>query len=65
VDGYLLRAHIPARAITGFDPSEQPRLGFTYAVTDRELGWQTFTVGSEFPFPSDPTLWGSLELLPP
>jgi hypothetical protein len=65
VDGYLLRAHIPARAITGFDPSEQPRLGFTYAVTDRELGWQTFTVGSEFPFPSDPTLWGTLELLRP
>lgn len=63
IDGYILRALIPAEAITGYDPAEHPRLGFSYAVTDRELGWQTFTVGSEFPFPSDPTLWGSLELL--
>jgi hypothetical protein len=64
VDGYLLRAFIPAIALTGYDPEEQPRLGFTYAITDRELGWQTFTIGSEFPFLSDPSLWGTLELVP-
>ena len=63
IDGYVLRALIPAAAITGYDPQEQPRLGFSYAVTDRELGWQTFTIGSDFPFPSDPTLWGTLELV--
>jgi hypothetical protein len=63
VDGYLLRAHLPAGAMTGFDPQEQPRLGFSYAVTDRELGWQTFSVGSEFAFQSDPTLWGTLDLV--
>jgi hypothetical protein len=63
VDGYVLRALIRADAMTGYDPQEQPRLGFTYAVTDRELGWQTFTIGSEFPFPSDPTLWGTLDLV--
>ena len=40
VDGYLLEAFIPADALTGFDPAEHPRLGFTYAVTDRELGEQ-------------------------
>ena len=60
--GYLLQAHVPAEALTGFDPGEHPRLGFTYAVTDRELGWQTFSVGPEFPFVEDPSLWGSLEL---
>ncbi len=61
--GYILRAAIPAAALTGFDPDQYPRLGFSYAVTDRELGWQTFAVGAEFPFTSDPSLWGSLELV--
>jgi len=61
-DGYTLEAHVPAKAMTGFDPAEHPRLGFFYAVMDRELGWQTFTVGPEFPFAEDPSLWGTLEL---
>ena len=62
-DGYLLQAHIAAAALTGFDPAEHPRLGFSYAVLDRELGWQTFSVGPEFPFAEDPSLWGTLELV--
>jgi hypothetical protein len=62
--GYTLEAHVPAAALTGFDPTEYPRLGFCYAVVDRELGWQTFNVGTEFPFAEDPSLWGSLELEP-
>ena len=60
--GYTLQAYIPAAALSGFDPSEHPRLGFTYAVVDRELGWQTFTMGPEFPIDEDPSLWGSLDL---
>jgi hypothetical protein len=63
VDGYRLAVHIPAEALTGYDPSVHTRIGFSYAVMDRELGWQTFTVGSEFPFDEDPSLWGSLELV--
>ena len=63
IDGYLLRAGIPTSALTGFDPTEQQFLGFTYAIMDRELGWQTFTISNEFPFTSDPTLWGRLELV--
>lgn len=63
VDGYVLQGLVPAAALTGFDPSEHPRLGFTYAVVDRELGWQTFSVGPEFPISDDPTLWGTLELV--
>ena len=38
-------------------------LGFTYFVFDRELGQQYFSMGSEFPFASDPSLWGTLELV--
>ena len=61
-DGYVMHAFISADALTGFDPAEQPRIGFSYAVVDRELGWQTFRVGPEFPFVEDPSLWGSLDL---
>ena len=63
VDGYVLSAFIPATALTGFNPADHPRLGFTYFLFDRELGQQYFSVGSEFPFPADPSLWGTLELV--
>jgi hypothetical protein len=61
-DGYTLEAFIPADALTGFDPQEHPRLGFTYAVIDRELGEQTLGVGSPMPYQEDPSLWATLEL---
>jgi len=62
VDGYVLEAHIPAAAITGWEPAEHPKLGFTYAIVDQELGEQTFTCGKEFPYKEDPSVWGTLEL---
>ncbi len=62
-DGYLLEAFISAEALTGFDPAEHPRLGFTYAVLDRELGQQTLTAGSPMPYQEDPSLWATLELV--
>ncbi len=61
-DGYALEGFIPAAALTGYSPAEQPALGFSYAVIDRELGWQTFSVGPELPFVEDPSLWATLEL---
>jgi hypothetical protein len=61
-DGYLLTARIPASALTGFQVEEYPKLGFFYAVRDRELGHQTFSVDNQFPYESDPSLWGTLEL---
>ena len=62
IDGYLLEGFIAAGALTGYDPEEYPRLGFTYAVVDRELGWQTLSLGPEYSFREDPSLWGTLEL---
>jgi hypothetical protein len=61
--GYVLEGLIPAAALTGFSPADQPSIGFSYAVIDRELGWQTFSVGPELPFVEDPSLWGTLELV--
>jgi PAS domain-containing protein len=62
VDGYVLEAFVPAAAMTGYDPQENPRLGFTYAIVDRELGEQTWSCASSLPFREDPSLWGTLEL---
>ncbi len=62
-DGYRVAAFLPAQAITGYDTSEHKRLGFFYAVIDRELGWQTFSLGPELPIAEDPSLWGTLELV--
>jgi len=63
IDGYLLFVQIPASAMTGFDPLEHPRLGFSYAVADRELGYQSFSLGPEYPVFDDPSLWGTLEMV--
>lgn len=63
--GYVLEGFISGQALTGWDPAEHKRIGFTYAVIDRELGTQTFTCGPEFPYHEDPSLWGSLELTSP
>ena len=62
-DGYVLHALVAAEALTGFDPSEHPALGFTYAVMDRELGEQTYGPGSPMPYQEDPALWSTLELV--
>ncbi|MFV2065825.1 MAG: hypothetical protein ACC645_02520 [Pirellulales bacterium] len=62
-DGYQLDGLIPAAALTGFDPEEHSRLGFTYAVYDRELGLQTYSAGPTFPYEEDPSTWATLELV--
>ena len=60
--GYRVEAFLPAAVLHGFDPEQNPRLGVYYAVRDFELGEQTPSVGSEFPFAEDPSLWCVLEL---
>jgi hypothetical protein len=61
--GYRLEAFLPAAVLNGFDPEQNPRLGFYYAIRDTELGEQVLSVGSEFPYADDPTLWSVLELV--
>ena len=63
IDGYILRGAIPGSAITGWDPVEHVRLGFNYVLSDRELGCQVFSGDVEMPVMSDPSLWGTLELV--
>lgn len=60
--GYRAEVFLPAAALNGFDPEQNPRLGFYYAVRDQERGEQALSVGSEFPYWEDPSLWSTLEL---
>ncbi len=62
-DGYVLQAFVAAEALSGFDPLEQPRIGFNYAVLDREFGLLTLSAGPPMPYAEDPSLWVSLELI--
>ena len=57
-----LEAFLPAAVLNGFDPEQNPRLGVYYAVRDAELGEQVLSVGADFPFGEDPSLWSVLEL---
>lgn len=62
-DGYLLEVWLPAEVLSGFDPESNPRLGFFALVRDAELGEQFLTVGREFPFAYDPSVWSTIELV--
>src|SRR5262249_36148937 len=59
--GYLVEAFLPAGVLNGFDPDQNPRLGFYYALRDAELGEQVLSVGAEFAYWEDPSLWSQLE----
>jgi hypothetical protein len=61
--GYRVEAFLPAAVLNGFDPEQNRRLGFYYAVRDLELGEQVLSVGSDFPYAEDPSLWSTLELV--
>jgi len=60
--GYLLAAFLPAAVLHGFDAEQNRRLGFTYAIRDAELGEQVLSVGADFPYWEDPSLWSVLQL---
>lgn len=59
---YGLTLTIPAAALNGYDPTEFPRLGFTYLIFDHEHQGQTWATPLHMPFDTDPSMWGTLEL---
>jgi hypothetical protein len=63
--GYRLETFLLAAALYGWDPEQNPRIGFFYAINDQELGVQTSGAGVDLPYTEDPTLWGTLELTRP
>ena len=61
-NGYEIAAVVPTDLLAGFNLEAHPRLGFFYAIADRELGWQTWNLGPEYPITEDPSLWGTVVL---
>jgi hypothetical protein len=61
--GYRVEAFLPATVLNGFDPEQNPRLGFFVAVRDAEHGDHLLSGGPEFPYWEDPSLWSVLELV--
>jgi len=61
-DGYSFRIWIPAECLNGYSTESSPHLGFYYLIRDHELGDQYLSVGAEFPFDQDPSLWWTLDL---
>ena len=59
---YRMEIHLPASVLTGFDPEENRRLGFTYLLRDRKLGRQFLTMDETLPVSVDPSLWATVEL---
>lgn len=62
-DGYALDVWFPSHVLHGYEPDTNPRLGFYYWLRDSELGDQFLSVGLDFPFTYDPSLWWTLELV--
>lgn len=61
--GYSLTAHLPAKALYGFDPAEHQRIGFFYMLEDSELGKQSLTVGDDLNWWIDPSTWPTAVLV--
>jgi len=62
-DGYRLDVWFPADVLSGFDPETTRQLGFYYSVHDAVHGEQFLSVGRDFPFSHDPSLWSTLDLV--
>jgi hypothetical protein len=61
-NGWSLELFLPARALHGFDPETNRRLGFAYQIADHDREDQFLGIGREFPLGENPSLWSSLEL---
>lgn len=62
-DGYRMEAHLPAEALSGFDPQEHNRIGFYYMLEDHDHGQQYLTVGDELRWYVDPSTWATAVLV--
>ncbi len=61
--GYHLKIFIPSQCLTGYDPEQFDRLGFTYRINRAGGRAQHFSVVSEeFALEQQPSLWSSVRM---
>ena len=61
-NGWRIDAWMTAEALFGWDPTDNPRIGFFAAVVDRHLGHIPYAGAPDLPWESDPSLWCELDL---
>lgn len=59
---YRLVAALHFDALAGLDLGDFPTVGFYFAVSDRELGWQSLALMPDLPVAENPSLWAQLVL---
>ena len=60
---YSLEARIPKSVLPTYDPANHPAIGFNYHVNDAERRAQWWSCGPDFSRHTDPSTWGSVELV--
>lgn len=60
---YSLEARFPRSVIPTYDPINHPVIGFNYHVNDVDKRTQWWSCGQDFPRHTDPSTWGSVELI--
>ena len=61
--GYSLEARIPRSVIHTYDPINYPLIGFNYHINDIDRRSQWWSCGQDFPRHTDPSTWGTVELI--
>jgi hypothetical protein len=59
---YTIEGHVPAQALSGFDPKDHHRIGVFTMLEDKDLGQQPLTVGDELNWHIDPSTWATAHL---
>ena len=60
--GYTLEVCLPTETLSGYDPEEFPRLGFTYFLNNSEYPAQWWSAGRDLRVHVDPSTWGTAVL---
>lgn len=60
--GYTLEVALPADILSGYDPEEFPRLGFTYYLNNSEWPSQWWSADRDLRVYIDPSTWGTAVL---
>jgi len=60
---YSLELRIPKSVIPTYDPVNHPLIGFNYHINDTDRRAQWWSCGSDFSRQTDPSTWGTAELI--
>jgi len=61
--GYIVEARFPRSVILTYNPIEYPVIGFNYHINNTDGKSQWWSCGPDFSRHTDPSTWGSVELI--